>query len=148
MEPDRMSDELDPQLPPRLVQALKDLPGVEVSSTMDASVLLRARSAIARNRRRRRLLQWAGAAASLAAVIAVAVVVLHDRHPARPTPTVALREDLDGNGRVDILDAFWLARRIGNEPSQPPWDVNGDGKVDQQDIDAIAATAVHVGERS
>lgn len=143
-----MSEELDPQLPPRLVQELKDLHRLDVPATADASVLLRCRATIAQARRRRRLLHWAGAAASLAAMIAVAVVVLHDRRPTRTTPTVALREDLDGNGRVDILDAFWLARRIGKEPSQPAWDVNGDGKVDQQDIDAIAADAVRVGGRS
>jgi hypothetical protein len=143
-----MSDELDPQLPPRLVQALTDLHRVEVPATIDASVLLRGRATLARARRQRRLLQWAGAAASLAAMIAVAVMILHDRRPPRTTSTVALREDLDGNGRVDILDAFWLARRIGKEPLQQVWDVNGDGKVDQQDVDAIAADAVRVGGKS
>ena len=143
-----MNEAPDPQLPPRLVQELKHAYRVEVPATLDASVLLRGRALIARNRRRRRLLQWAGVAASLAAMIAVAAVVLHDRHPARVQPAVALREDLDGNGRVDILDALWLARRVGSGQSQSTWDINGDGKVDQTDIDAIAASAVRVGGKS
>src|SRR4051794_23026505 len=150
-----MTDELDPQLPPRLVRELKDLHdnahGVEVPATLDASILLRGRATIAANRRRRRLLQWVGAAASVAAAFVVSVKVWQGRHsmqPAAPTASIAIKADLDGNGRVDILDAFYLARRVGKESPQPAWDINGDGKIDQADIDAIAAQAVRVGGKS
>lgn len=66
----------------------------------------------------------------------------------RPNPGLAIaREDIDRNGRVDILDAFALARRLQNTvPSagSQGLDVNGDGIVDQRDVDAVAARAVKV----
>ena len=54
-----------------------------------------------------------------------------------------MREDFDRDGRVDILDAFALARRIeeGGESSRR-WDLNEDGAVDRRDVDAIAMAAV------
>ena len=59
---------------------------------------------------------------------------------------VALRkQDLDRSGRVDILDAFFLARHIEKQLElQNQWDVTGDGTIDQKDVDAIASTAVRV----
>ena len=54
-------------------------------------------------------------------------------------------EDIDGNGRVDILDAFVLARRLKTSAAiQPAWDVTGDGRVDVADVDAIAMAAVRL----
>ena len=57
-------------------------------------------------------------------------------------------QDLDGDGRVTILDAFLLARTIqsGRKPN-PEWDVNHDGLFNQDDIDQIAATAVSLDGR-
>jgi hypothetical protein len=45
--------------------------------------------------------------------------------------------------RVTILDAFSLARQLkaGKTPDKS-WDVNQDGRVDQADVDALAARAV------
>jgi len=55
------------------------------------------------------------------------------------------KQDLDRSGRVDILDAFYLARQIEKQLElQNQWDVNGDGTVNQNDVDAIASTAVRV----
>jgi hypothetical protein len=80
-------------------------------------------------------------------------------------------KDIDHNGRVDILDAFLLARQIkaggqlGGDrlvlpgvapkagspktdlsrfsgPVSPAWDFNGDGVIDQKDVDAVAMSAV------
>ncbi|MCA9294515.1 MAG: hypothetical protein KDA20_11950 [Phycisphaerales bacterium] len=50
--------------------------------------------------------------------------------------------DVDGNARVDILDAFAIARGVqaGNAPAS--WDVNGDGAVTQADVDVVAHAAV------
>jgi len=53
--------------------------------------------------------------------------------------------DFDGSKRVDILDAFWLARKIEEKgPMDPRWDLNGDGVVNQADVDIVAQAAVRV----
>ena len=56
-----------------------------------------------------------------------------------------MREDLDHSGRVDILDAFALARRLAS-PGQIDlqWDMNGDGVVDERDVDVVARAAVRL----
>ncbi len=60
----------------------------------------------------------------------------------------ARREDVDGNGRVDIRDALRLARRLERgEPTEPVWDVNGDGTIDRTDVDAVAKAAVRLDSR-
>ena len=67
-------------------------------------------------------------------------------------PRAAARlEDLNGDGQVDMLDAFALAREI--QQGQTPHsqlDLNGDGVVDERDVQVLAARAVRLekGERS
>jgi len=51
--------------------------------------------------------------------------------------------DFDRNGRVDILDAFKLARRIELASSNSAdLDINGDGLVNHDDVDMVALAAV------
>jgi len=58
---------------------------------------------------------------------------------------VGISRDIAGNGRVDILDALALARSIkDNRVTDQPWDFNGDGAIDRQDVDAVAQTAVRL----
>jgi hypothetical protein len=53
---------------------------------------------------------------------------------------------LTATARVDILDAFLLARRIeSGGPLDAGWDINGDGRIDGDDVDAIAFAAVRLG---
>ena len=56
-----------------------------------------------------------------------------------------VREDLNRDGRVDILDAFQLARQLqsGNDPGAGS-DLNSDGEVDRRDVEIIAAQAVRL----
>jgi hypothetical protein len=57
--------------------------------------------------------------------------------------TTALPGDVDGNGRIDILDAFALARRLEAGPvTDRRLDVTGEGIVDRLDVKAIAQRAV------
>jgi hypothetical protein len=61
----------------------------------------------------------------------------------RSQVTAVTSKDIDRDGRVDILDAFMLARHI--EFSTPPkdeWDINHDGAVDRADVDLIAMASV------
>ena len=52
------------------------------------------------------------------------------------------REDVDRNGRVDILDAFALARNVRDSGASDLGDQNGDGIVDDSDITLVARSAV------
>jgi hypothetical protein len=84
---------------------------------------------------------WRLAALSAVAVAIVAAGALvwlggHTRLAAR-------NEDLNGDGVVDVLDAFALARELqqGQTP-RPQLDLNGDGVVDERDVQILAARAV------
>ena len=51
--------------------------------------------------------------------------------------------DFDRSGRVDILDAFVLAKQIdGRGELREEWDFNADGVVDRADVDSVALAAV------
>ena len=53
------------------------------------------------------------------------------------------REDLNHDGRVDIMDSFALARQLKSGKALPAaFDVNGDGVVDEPDVISIATHAV------
>lgn len=60
--------------------------------------------------------------------------------------------DIDRNGRVDILDAFVLAKQIEstgqNEKDlslrKQGWDINGDGLINNKDVDEVAYAAVRL----
>lgn len=51
------------------------------------------------------------------------------------------RNDVDENGRVDILDAFAMARLI-RDGGTGTRDLNGDGRFDRLDVDLVARKAV------
>ena len=84
----------------------------------------------------RRWAAWGGVAVTMIAV--GALVWLGGR-----TSLTARPEDLNGDGVVDMLDAFALARELQHDPaSHPQFDLNGDGVVDERDVQALAARAV------
>jgi hypothetical protein len=142
----------DTDAPAGLVEALgglyrRDLP---VPASVDRAVLNEARAGFLRRRRFWRIRRAATAAAAVAAAVAVVVYVYVERDRGTPRP-VAVRQaavagDVDGSGRVDILDAFLLARKVEAGTAGAGEDVNGDGVVDRGDVDSVAAKAVRVGE--
>ncbi len=92
---------------------------------------------------------WFWRAAAAAAVIILAFSLDLTKRPEQTTDRPALAEaaatDIDRNGRVDILDAFKLARQIETAgPTEKNWDVNGDGLVDVGDVDMVAFAAVRL----
>lgn len=126
-----MSDELD-NLPPKLKADLSravDRP-VEIPAALDASILLAGRRHAGRRR-------WFRRGFEAAAVAAVLVITVWGGNLLMTPSSKPVAMDVDHNGRVDILDAYAMARKL---PSGQ--DVNGDGKVDQADVDAIAKAAV------
>jgi len=50
--------------------------------------------------------------------------------------------DIDRSGRVDIIDAYALAVRIRSGQLDAAYDLNGDGKIDDQDVEEIARRSV------
>jgi len=85
--------------------------------------------------------RFAPLTAVVATIVAAGVLVwltVHPRAAVRP-------EDLNADGRVDMLDAFALARELqqGSTP-RPQLDLNGDGVVDNRDVQVLAARAVRL----
>ena len=137
-DPHEQPDSRHETLPNALVDDLADLydARILVPEHVDDQVLSEARQHLAPVRRRRfRLRVWGAAAAViLAAGLTITLIGTHQG------PT--LRQDINGDGVVDILDAFAVARGIENRTQQADWDVNGDGDVDRRDVDDLAMLAV------
>jgi hypothetical protein len=140
-EPNETVDPRDPDELRTLASALDDLQPhpPAVPGSVDAAILSRARLALGRPRRRPvRLFRWAGVAAAAAAALLLSLFSDWPR-PARDPM------DIDRSGRVDILDAFAMARRIETGPSpDAAWDLNRDGRIDRKDVDVVAMAAVKI----
>ena len=152
-------DEFENSVPETFRSALRSRygPVPEVSSDIDRAILADARRHLApliQPIRRRRWSTWKLTA--IASTIAAAAVMFFVRSPdvvdvsrdaivsdsAGIPSDELLMQDLDGSGRIDILDAFAIARRIRSGQALPVHDVNGDGQWDQADINEVAQRAV------
>lgn len=172
---EHFDDEADFGARPKLAEDLNALfgSGLSVPAEVDRAVIDRANRHFVRRGRRRPWSRWAASAAAAAAVIIFAVVLQtqfsgpseqeskSDQYFSAPlaqrksksdqfvsTTLVAkarLATDIDENGRVDILDAFKLARHIESaEVREAKWDINGDGQVNREDVDVVAFAAVRL----
>ena len=135
-------DRLDSLLGGELREALSARPAGPIPEQSDHAIRAEiARRSAAIRSRRAFWPVWVRAVAA-AALVAAGAWALAGRW-GQVTPLSAA--DLDGSGRVDIVDAYLLARRIesGDEPSAE-LDFNADGRVDRLDVDALAGRAVSV----
>lgn len=108
-------------------QLKADAPRIEVPAEIRRSILAGAR-------RRRPL--WIPLAAAAAFLIVLLSIFIAPRTTA----------DVDGNGRVDIVDAYTLALKLkAGKPVGRAWDLNRDGRVDRLDAEAIGRLSVAVG---
>ena len=143
-----------------------DIRGIYESSAtvppeMDRAIIDRAHQHFAREemtqtkqRRIRWVALWKVAAAAAVVIFAFSLDLTKKPEPTtdRPVLTGTQASDIDLNGRVDILDAFTLARQIEKaghvERSlslrKQGWDINGDGRVDHSDVDIVALAAVRL----
>ncbi|MHC4744475.1 MAG: dockerin type I domain-containing protein [Planctomycetota bacterium] len=151
-----LEDEAQFNIPRELAEDLKGLYGVKssVPGDIDRAILDRAGRRLTRRSRRFSWPRWAAVAGAAAAVIFVAVILQTDLSPvsdSQKEPSAVLSEadspripaDIDLNGKVDILDAFKLARNIESGASlKPEYDFNADGAIDRKDVDSIAFAAV------
>lgn len=154
------TDDQFEDLPDALVSDLRATYGrtsTTVPPTVDAAILHEARAAFARRRRFQLALRGFGAVAAAAAIIALALPLIRSANTTKrvakaPVQTqlisvVPANEDVDGSGKVDILDAFVVAKLIETKNQiDETYDVNHDGKVDQADVDRIAVAAVNTSD--
>jgi hypothetical protein len=138
------------EAPPRLVAALKRLPQepIFIPPTADEAVLRAARRHLNPPQQPRpgwfRFLPWVAAAAAILLLVAL------PQFSKQPAPGPArdskfAQGDLNHDGRVDILDAFALARQLKQRGTKNlQLDANGDGVVDDRDVSALAARAVRL----
>ncbi|HOW70012.1 MAG TPA: dockerin type I domain-containing protein [Phycisphaerae bacterium] len=146
----------DPEVPPELAGDLRGLFGTapRVPPLVDEDVRVAARRVMAGQRRRRwvvRAVSIGAAAACVAGILWIGGLIERPgRETALPggrlvTVAQADREDVNGDGRVDILDALTLARGIDRGvPGQAAWDMNRDGVLDRGDVDLVAYRAVRL----
>ena len=155
LQPDIPTDS-DLQAPPEFARDLKAIyaPPSAIPPITDEAILARIRKHSIGRRRKRLLLRWAVPPAAAAAVIMCVVFnpfvtpgveISPQSAGIWGTRQLADHRDIDGNGRVDILDALALARSIKhNRVAEQPWDFNGDGLIDRKDVDTIAQSAVRL----
>ena len=126
-------------------------PQFSIPPEIDRAVMDKVCQQFARKHWSQRILRhiniWRIAAA--AAVIILAFSLNLTQKPGPTTSQSLLVEarvvDIDENGRVDILDAFKLARYVESaEHTEKKWDINGDGLINSNDVDLVASTAVRL----
>ncbi|MGB2864749.1 MAG: dockerin type I domain-containing protein [Sedimentisphaerales bacterium] len=144
----------DLRVPSKLSADLNALfePQVGVPPEVDRAVMDRAYTHLAplqSGKGKRLRIHWGWRIAAAAAVIILAFSLDLTKQTGPATDSFLLGEtqaaDIDRNGRVDILDAFKLARHIesaGN--TETKWDFNGDGLIDRNDVDVVANAAVRL----
>jgi hypothetical protein len=90
---------------------------------------------------------WRIAAAAAVIIFAFSLDLTKQTGPATDSFSISKTQpvDIDRNGRVDILDAFKLARHIESaDRIETEWDFNGDGLIDRNDVDVVALAAVRL----
>ncbi len=144
-------EDLDLRISPEFSADLHTLfkPHFSVPPEVDRAIMDQAHRRFVRRKRRSRLLRRAGSIAAAAAVIILAFSLNLTQRPGSSTSQSTLVEaqaiDIDRNGRVDILDAFKLARHIESaDRTDKKWDINEDGVVNRKDVDLVALAAVRL----
>lgn len=146
--------DFEPQAPEALKQDIRALyeADLDIPCEVDERILAEARKQAPPQKTRIISLRWAVAAAAAACVL-VAISFLmkpslqSTRRAARaPAQTT---NDFDGNGRVNIVDAYQLARTLEETGrAGDDWDLNGDGTVDSDDVERLAMAAVRLKRES
>jgi len=152
-KPEHFDEHLDLRVSPEFSADLNTLfkPQFSIPPEIDRIVMDRAHQQLSPKHWRHRILRhisiWRIAAA--AAVIIFAFSLNLTQKPGPTTKQSLLVEvravDIDGSGRVDILDAFKLARYVeSSDRTVKKWDVNGDGLINSNDVDMVAFAAVRL----
>lgn len=151
---EHFDDDMELRIPSKLSTDLKALfePQVGIPPEVDRAVMDRAYKHLAplqSRKARRPRIHWSWRIAAAAAVIILAFSLELTKQAGPETNSLIKSKtqaaDIDQNGRVDILDAFKLARHIEtNGPTEKAWDFNGDGLINRSDVDVVALAAVRL----
>ena len=161
-------EDLGLRISPKLSEDLNTLfkPQFSVPPELDRAIMDQANRRLIQRHWRHRIFHhislWRIAAAAAVIIFAFSLNLTQEPGPStsRTVLVKAQAIDIDRNGRVDILDAFKLARHIesadrtkrnlspvsstGQALRKQGWDINGDGLVDRNDVDLVALSAVRL----
>jgi hypothetical protein len=150
---EHFDEKLDSKISPEFTEDLNALfePKLSVPPEVDMAVLDKAHQYFDRRRWRHRVFRhirlWKVAAAAAVIILAFSLNLTQKSGPVTSdsVPVKARAVDIDENGKVDILDAFKLARHVESAGvADKKWDINGDGLVDRADVDLVAKAAVRL----
>jgi len=148
---EHFDEDLDLRVSPGFSEDLRTLfkPQLSVPPEVDRAIIDKAHQHFIPKHWRHRIFQhvslWRIAAAAAVIIFAFSLNLTQ-----KPGPTInssfiveAQAVDIDRNGRVNILDAFKLARHIESaNRTDKKWDINEDGVVNGKDVDLVASAAV------
>jgi len=165
---EHFDEDLDLRMSPKFLEDLNTLfkPQFSVPPEVDRAIIDKAHQHLIPKHWRHRIFHhisiWRIAAAAAVIIFAFSLNLTQEHGPStsRTVLVKAQAVDIDRNGRVDILDAFKLARHIesadrtktnlspvsstGQALRKQGWDINGDGHVDRNDVDLVALSAVRL----
>jgi hypothetical protein len=144
---EELAARLGQPLEPLAIPEERDRVVIELARERAAAI---RRESEQRPRRVLRTVAWAVplAAAAVVALLIVMPTLTDETAPAESrTPVAAGPDDVNRDGRVDILDAFALARAVESGRSDDALDANRDGKVDDADVERVSMSAVALAAR-
>ena len=163
---EHFDEDLDLRISPKLSEDLNTLfkPQFSVPPELDRAIMDKAHQHFIPKHWRHRIFRhislWRVAAAAAVIIFAFSLNLTEKPRPTTSQSNLVEAQaiDIDRNGRVDILDAFKLARHIesadrtktnlspvsstGQALQKQGWDINGDGLVNRNDVDSVAFAAV------
>ena len=148
---EHFDEDLDLRISPKLSEDLNTLfkPQFSVPPELDRAIMDKAHQHFIPKHWRHRIFHhislWRIAAAAAVIIFAFSLNLTEKPGPStsRTVLVKAQAVDIDRNGRVDILDAFKLARHIEfANRTDKKWDINEDGVVNGKDVDLVASAAV------
>jgi hypothetical protein len=151
---EQFDEDMDLRIPSKLSTDLRALfePQVGIPPEVDRAVMDQAHkhlTPLQSRKARRSCIHWGWRIAAAAAIVILAFSLDLTKQSGPSTDSLTSSKtqavDIDQNGRVDILDAFKLARHIETDDrTEKEWDFNGDGLINRSDVDIVANLAVRL----
>jgi len=165
---EHFDEDLDLRISPKFSEDLNTFfkPQFSVPPEVDRAIIDKANRCLVQRHWRHRVFRhisiWRIAAAAAVIIFAFSLNLTQKPGPTTTSSFIVEAQvvDIDRNGRVDILDAFKLARYVesadrsktnlspvsstGQALRKQGWDINEDGVVNRKDVDLVALAAVRL----